>query len=322
MHAKIGIAALLLAMAPLNGAVAQSEYPDKPIRVVTNAAGTLPDVVIRILGPALGEALGKPLIIENVAGVGGSTAAERAARSAPDGYTILVTGDAAMTTNVTMVEKLSYDPTKDFIAVAMAIDSINILAVPPSLAVSSVADLVAMAKQQPGKLTFASAGIGTSQHLGGEILKRMAAIDIVHVPYRSIAASTPDLLGGRVSMQFGNISAFLPLVRDGRLRGLAVSSLQRAPQLPELPTVAEVGYPGFEATAWAGLFVPAGTPASIVRKLEQHVIRVVAIPEIRQKFIDLGFVPMGMPGQQFGEQVKAEIISKGKIVRESGAKPN
>lgn len=322
MHARMGIAALFLAMAPLDGVVAQSEYPDKPIRVVTNAASSLPDVVSRILAPELGEALGKPLIIENVAGVGGSTAAERAARSTPDGYTILVSGDAAMTTNVTMVDKLSYDPTRDFVAVAMVIDSMNIFAVPPSLPVNSVADFVALAKQQPGKLTFASGGIGTSQHLGGEMLKRMAGIDMVHVPYRSIAASTPDLLAGRVSMQFGNISAFLPLVRDGRLRGLAVSSLQRAPQIPELPTVAELGYPGFEATAWTGVFVPAGTPAPIVRKLEQSVIRAVNNPEIRQKFIDLGFLPMGMPGRQFGEQVKAEIISKGKIVREAGAKPN
>lgn len=305
----------------MTGAAAQSQYPDRPIRVITNAAGTLPDTVARIIQPALEKSLGKPIIIENIGGAGGSISAERAARATPDGYTILITGDAAMTTNVTMIEKLSYDPVKDFRAVSMLIDSVNILAVHPSSPAKTVAELVDLARKQPGKLSFASAGIGTSQHLGGELFKTMAGIDIVHVSYRSIAQSTPDLLGGRVTMQFGNISAFLPHVRDGRLRGLALSSLKRVPQIPELATMAELGYPGFEATAWTGMFVPAGTPEAIARTLEQHAISAVAIPEVRQKFVDLGFVVVGSTGQQFGEQVKAEIVSKGKIVKES-AKPN
>jgi len=321
MHAKIGIAALLLAMAPLNGAVAQSEYPDKPIRVVTNAAGTLPDVVIRILGPALGEALGKPLIIENVAGVGGSTAAERAARSAPDGYTILVTGDAAMTTNVTMVEKLSYDPTKDFIAVAMAIDSINILAVPPSLAVSSVADLVAMAKQQPGKLTFASAGIGTSQHLGGEILKRMAAIDIVHVPFKGGGPAMMDVIAGNTQIAVGSLVQMLPQIKGGKLKALGVGSAKRIPALPDVPTISEAGVPGYEVTNWWGIAAPVGTPRPVIEKLHRELAAVVASSETQKRFEAEGADPLQMSPEEFGRFIAQETAKWTKVVKEAGIRP-
>jgi tripartite-type tricarboxylate transporter receptor subunit TctC len=313
------IAALTLVVLSLScsDVIAQGGYPEKPVRIITNAAASLPDVVSRVVQPHLEKMLGKPIVIENIGGAGGSVAAERAARAAPDGYTLLVSGDAALTTNVTMIEKLGYEPLKHFVPVSMLIDSANILAVNPSFPAKTVGELVQAAKQQPGKLTFASAGLGTSQHLGGELLKRMAGIDIVHVVYKSIAQSTPDLLGGRLTMQFGNISAFLPQVREGHLRGLAVSSLKRVPQIPELPTMVEAGFPGFEATAWAGIAVPAGTPRDIVTRLEELSIRVVNIPEVRKRLEDIGFVVMGMPGQQFAEQIKAEIETKGKLVRDT-----
>ncbi|MBX9777526.1 MAG: tripartite tricarboxylate transporter substrate binding protein [Xanthobacteraceae bacterium] len=316
---RITVLALVLLSLSCSQVTAQNAYPEKPIRIITNAAGSLPDVVTRVVQPQLEKMLGKPIVIENIGGAGGSVAAERAARATPDGYTLLMTGDAALTTNVTMIEKLGYEPLKHFVPVSMLIDSVNILAVNPSFPAKTVGELVQAAKQQPGKLTFASAGLGTSQHLGGELLKRMAGIDIVHVTYKSIAQSTPDLLGGRLTMQFGNISAFLPQVREGRLRGLAVSSLKRVPQVPELPTMAEAGFPGFEATAWTGLAVPAGTPRDIVARLEELSIRVVNIPEVRQKLEDIGFVVMGMPGKQFAEQIKAEIETKGRLVRDTRA---
>jgi tripartite-type tricarboxylate transporter receptor subunit TctC len=248
-------------------------------------------------------------------------AAERAARAPADGYTLLITGDAALTTNVTTMEKLNYDPVKDFVPISLLIDSVNILAVHPSFPANSVAELVEAAKKDPGKLTFASTGLGTSQHLGGELFKKMASIDISHVTYRALTQSIPDLLGGRITMQFGNISSFLSHVKEGRLRGLAVSSLTRAPQLPDVPTMDELGYKGFEATAWVGLAAPAGTPQPIVQKLEELAIAAFNQPDVRQKLLDVGFIILAKSGKDFGEQIKAEIVSKGRLIREA-AKPN
>jgi len=266
--------------------------------------------------------LGTPVVVESAPGAAGNLAAERVARSAPDGYTILISGDAAMTTNVTLYDKLAYDPLKDFAPITLVVDSVNILVVHPSVPAKNVQELVALAKAQPGKLSFASTGSGTSQHLGGELLKSMAGIDILHVPYTGVAQLLPDLLSGRITMQFGNISSLLPLVREGKLRGLAVSSLKRAPLVPDLPTMAESGFPGFEATAWFGMLAPAGTPEAIVGKLHQETVRALALPDVRAKLTDLGLIIVGNTPAEFGAQIRAEIPKKGKIVRDSGAKPN
>jgi tripartite-type tricarboxylate transporter receptor subunit TctC len=302
-------------------AVAQSSYPERPIKVITNAAGSLPDIAARIILLEMEKRLGKPFVIENIGGAAGSVAAERAARAPADGYTLFITGDAALTTNVATMEKLNYDPVRDFAPISLLIDSVNILAVHPSFPAKSVAELVEAAKKEPGKLTFASTGIGTSQHLGGELLKKMAGIDISHVTYRALAQSIPDLLGGRITMQFGNISGFLSHVKEGRLRGLAVSSLTRAPQLPGVPTMDELGYKGFEATAWVGLSAPAGTPQPIVQRLEDLAIAALKQPDVRQKLLDVGFIILAKNGKDFGEQIKAEIVSKGRLIREA-TKPN
>jgi tripartite-type tricarboxylate transporter receptor subunit TctC len=186
----------------------------------------------------------------------------------------------------------------------------------------SVKELVALAKARPGMLTYGSGGSGTSQHLGGELLKTMARVDMVHVPYKVGTAVVPDLLSGRIAMQFGNISSLLPWVREGRLRGLAVTSLKRAPIIPELPTVAESGFPGFEATAWVGMLAPAGTPEPIVRRLHHETERAVAQSDIRDKVVDMGFIIVASSPAAFGAQIKAEIPKKGKLVLDSGAKPN
>jgi tripartite-type tricarboxylate transporter receptor subunit TctC len=310
----------LLALAEVQCAYAQLSYPEKPVRVLVGV--TIADTIARIIGTPMSEALGRPVVVEPLMGVAGNIAAERVAKSPPDGYTVLVTGDAAMTTNVTLFPNLAYDPMRDFAPVSLIVDSVNILVVHPSVPAKSVKDLVALAKARPGMLTYASTGHGTSQHLGGELLKAMAGIDIVHVPYKAASAVMPDLVAGRVGMQFGNISVVLPWVRDGRLRGLAVSSAKRAPQVPDLPTVAELGYPGFEATAWAGMLVPAGTPESIVRRLHQEVERAVAPADMRKRLGDMGFVVIASNPATFGAQIKDEISRKGKIVRASGAKAN
>ena len=319
MGPKVLFLAVGLSMASVSGS-AQSNYPERTIRFIVGA-GT-PNTVARIIGQKLTESLGKPVVVENVPGAGGSVAADRVAKSSPDGYTIYISGDAALTTNATLYDKLSYDPVKDFAPITLIVDSVNILGVHPSVPAHSVQELVALAREQPGKLTFGSGGNGTSQHLGGELFKTLAGIDIVHVPYRDSNQVLPDLVSGRLTMQFGNISNLLQLTRDGTVRGLAVTSLKRAPMAPHLPTMSESGFPGFEATAWVGMAAPAGTPEPIIRKLQEETVRIISEPQMREKLTDLGFIVVGSDPDQFAAQIKAEIVKKGKIVKESGAKLN
>lgn len=316
--ARFGV--VLLAAVGVPHAAAQTNYPEKPVRVMVGV--TLAEMVARMIGPSLTELLGRPVVIETALGVGGNIAAERVAKSAPDGYTLLLTGDAAMTTNVTLFRNLGYEPLRDFAPVSLIVDSVNIVALHPSVPARSMKELVSLAKAHPGKLTYASGGSGTSQHLGGELLKAMAGVDLVHVPYKTASGVLPDLLSGRVDMQFGNISVLLPWVRQGKLRGLAVTSLKRAPIISELPTVAESGFPGFEATAWAGMLAPAGTPAAIIQRLQQNTERVVTQTDLRGKLTDMGFIVVASTPASFGAQIKDEIVKKGKLVLASGAKPN
>jgi tripartite-type tricarboxylate transporter receptor subunit TctC len=315
MRARVAI--LLLALTA--SATAQSNYPDRPVRFINS--GGAANTVARIIADKLAEALGKPFVVEVVPGAGGILAATRVARSAPDGYTIYMAGEAAMTTNVALYETLPYHPLKDFAPITLAVDSVNILAMHPSVPARSVRELVALAKAEPGKLSFAAPGIGTSPHLAGELLKSMAGVDILYVPYREASAVIPDLLGGRVSMYFGNIASLLPLVRDGQLRGLAVSSLARVSMVADLPTIAESGFPGYQATTWVGIVAPAGTPEPIVRKLNQETVRALALPDVRTRLTDLGFIIIGSTPEQLAAQVAADIPRKTKIIKDAGIKP-
>jgi tripartite-type tricarboxylate transporter receptor subunit TctC len=275
----------------------------------------------RVISQKLNELWGQPVIIENVPGSAGNLGAARVAKSAPDGYTMVASGDAAMTTNATLYGKqLPYEPLKDFAPVMLVVLSTNVLTVHPSIPASNVRELVALAKAHPGKLSYASTGNGTSQHLGGELLKKMAGIDIVHVPYKGPTPIMQDMMSGRVEMTFGNIIAMMPPVRQGRLRGLAVSSLKRWPSLPDIPTVAESGYPGFEAVAWFGLLAPGATPDAIVQKLYQDISKVVAIPDVRTRLTDIGFGVVARSPRDFATQIKNEIVTKGQLIRDSGAK--
>jgi tripartite-type tricarboxylate transporter receptor subunit TctC len=323
MRNILNVVAAISLVAGATGAVAQANYPDKAVRlVVPFIPGSPADVLARLVGQKFTEAWGKPFVIDSVPGAAGSVGAERVSRSAPDGYTLLFTGDAAMTTNVTLYGNLRYDPTRDFAPIMNFIETPNILVVHPSVPAKSVKELVALARARPGDLSYASGGSGTSQHLAGELLRSMARIDIVHVPYKGGPQALTDVLAGRVGMFFGNIFFTMPQMRAGKLHGLAVSSRKRVSTLPELPTVAESGYPGFEAVAWFGLLAPVGTPPAVLGKLQQESARVITLPDVRAKFIEAGAEIVGNSPAEFAAQIKAEIVRKGKLIRESGAKPN
>jgi tripartite-type tricarboxylate transporter receptor subunit TctC len=313
-----GLAVLSLLV---TGTAAAQDYPDRPIRLLVGfAAGGPADVMARLVGDKLGEAWGKPVIVENITGGAGNVAADRVAKAAPDGYTLMAAASATIVTNPSLYPKLGFDPVKDFAPITQAVYTPNLLAVPADLPVNSVAQLVAYARAQPGKVTFGSAGVGTSQHLAGELFKTMAGIDITHVPYRGIAAVMPDLLAGRISMVFGNITAVLPLVRDGRLRALAVTSPRRWASVPDLPTMIEVGYKDFDSTAWFGLMAPAGTPQPIIDRIHQEAVRILARPDIRKRFDEIGMEAIGNTPAEFAAVIAAETPQWAKVIKDAGVK--
>jgi tripartite-type tricarboxylate transporter receptor subunit TctC len=312
----------LVALALLTSNAFAQTYPDKPIRILVGfAAGGPADITARLIGDRLSEAWGKPVIVENVTGAAGNLATDRVAKSAPDGYTLLAAASATIVTNPSLYQKLPFDPVKDLAPITQAVYTPNILAVHPDVPARSVQELVAYAKQNPGKLTFGSAGPGTSQHLAGELFKTMAGIDIQHVPYRGIAAVMPDLIAGRLTMVFGNISAVLPLVRDGKLRALAVSSARRYGAVPDLPTMIQAGFPGFDSTAWFGLMAPAGTPWDVIDKLHRESVRILALPDVRKRFEELGVEVIGNTPAEFAGVIANETPHWAKVIRDAGIKP-
>ena len=313
----VAVAALTLLSA--THSLAQS-WPDRPIRLLVGfAAGGPTDIAARAVGDRLSEVLGKPVIIENVTGAAGNVAAERVAKAAPDGYTLLAAASATIVTNPSLYAKLNFDPVKDFAPITQIVTTPNLLVVPNDLPVNSVAELVAYAKAQ-SKLTFGSAGVGTSQHLAGELFKTMAGIDLQHVPYRGIAATVPDLLAGRITMVFGNISAMQPLVREGKARALAVTSPRRWPSVPELPTMIELGFKDFDSSAWFGLMAPAGTPQPIIDRLHRETLRILARGDVRERFDVLGMEPIGNTPAEFAAVIAAETPQWAKVIKDAGIK--
>jgi tripartite-type tricarboxylate transporter receptor subunit TctC len=255
----IGVAVALSALLTAGNAFAQESYPDKPLRILVGfVAGGPADIIARVVGDKLTEAWGKPVVIENVTGSGGNMATERVAKSAPDGYTLLLGTSGPFVIHPSLYPKLPFDPVKDFAPITQLCFTANVLVVNNDVPAKSVAELTALARAQPGKLTFGSAGVGTTQHLSGEMYKTMASLDIQHVPYRGIAAVMPDLIGGRLTMVFASPASALPLAREGKVRPLAVTSLTRAPSSPDLPTMVEAGFPGSEAPLWAKVIKASG----------------------------------------------------------------
>jgi tripartite-type tricarboxylate transporter receptor subunit TctC len=301
---------------------AQAEpYPSKTIKIVAGVpAGNAPDVAARLIGEKLQAAWGRPVVVENVAGAGGNLAADRVARSEPDGHTLLIAGSSSVVVNLNIYEKLPYDPVKDLAPISQVMMTPNVLAVHPDLPVKSVAEPVTLARAQPDSLTYGHGGVGISQHLAAELFKHMAGLAIRPVGYQGATGVMPDLLGGRVSLCFCNITNVMSLAREGKLRALAVTSLKRSPTAPELPTMAESGFPGFNATAWFGLMAPAGTPPEIIGKLHDATVKALAAPDVRAKLEALGMVVIGNSPEDFAAVIRTEIPYWEKLTRSIGLK--
>ncbi|MEK6244346.1 MAG: tripartite tricarboxylate transporter substrate binding protein [Pseudomonadota bacterium] len=321
MKVIVGFLVLLQALLGAAGAAAQSSYPEKSIRILVGfTPGVAPDITARLLADRFTEAWGKPVVVENITGAGGNIATDRAAKAAPDGYTLLMGGNSSIIFNPSLYQKLPFDPVKDFAPITQIFIAANVLAVPSDSPLKSLAELVALARAQPGKLTYGHAGVGTSQHLAGELFKAMARLDLQPVAYRGSTAIMPDLVTGRLSLCFCNVVNVMPLAREGKLRVFAVTSLKRSGVAPDLPTMAESGFPGFEAVPWFGLMAPAGTPPAIIDKLHRETVRVLAVPELRKRLEELGLDVIGNSPAEFAALIKAEIPQWAKVIKEAGIK--
>ena len=302
------------------GAFAQG-WPNKPIRyIVTFAPGGTTDILGRLVGPKLGDALGQPVIVENRAGAAGTLGSEMLARSAGDGYTIGGGTISSHAINASLYSKLPYDPARDFAPITMLATLPNMLVVHPSLGVNSVPELITLLKANPNKYSFGSAGNGTSQHISGELFKTMTGVSMQHIPYKGSGPMIPDLLSGTIGLSFENIPTAYPPVKAGRLRALAVTTAKRSSVAPEVPTLAEAGLAGYDISSWQAMFAPADTPKEIVARLYAEVAKILKEPEIQKKIQDLGADPGGMPPEDLAVFIRAEIPRLGKIVRDSGAR--
>ena len=311
--------ALFVLLTPQVGSA--QNYPNRPVKILVGfTPGTAPDLAARILADRFTEVWGSPFVVENVPGAGSNIATERVAKSAADGYTLVMGGNSAFVINPSLFEQLPFDPIKDFAPISQVFIAANVLAVPPEVPVKSVTELVALAKAQPGKLSYGHAGVGTSQHLGAELFKYMAHLDIAPVPYRGTTALMPDLLAGRITMSFANVVNVVPLAREGKLRALAITSIKRSALAPDLATMAESGFPGFEAVPWFGLLAPSGTPKDVLDKLHSETVKTLAMPEVRKKFDELGLEPVGSTPAEFASVIKKEMPEWAKVIKDAGIK--
>ena len=300
---------------------AQTSYPIKPVRIVVPyLPGSPSDLCARMLGQKFTEAWGKPVVIENVAGASGNIGTERVARANPDGHSLVLPGNAPLAINPSLYPNLPFDPIKDFTPISQVALSASMLAVQSGLSVKNVQEMVALAKTQPGKLTYGTGGSGTPQHMAGELFNTMAGIRIVHVPYKGPPPSLLDLVGGRLTAVFAILSSALPLTRSEKIRALAVTSLQRSGAAPDVPTLSESGLPGFEATSWFALLAPAGTPQPIIRKIHGETVKALAQPDVRTRLTDMGMDVVGSTPEQLTAIMRAELPKWAKVVKESGAK--
>ena len=296
-------------------------YPNRPVRWIVPFAPSGPtDLMSRAMAEKLSQRLGQQFVVDNRPGAGGNIGAEVVSKSAPDGYTLMIGHVGTHAINATLYPKLAFDPVQDFTPITLIATLPLALVVHPSLAAKDVKELIAYAKAHPGKLNFASAGNGGPTHLTGELLKASAGIDIVHVPYKGNAAALLDLTAGRVQMMFSNLLTSMPHVRAGKLRAIAISSPQRTPQAPELPTVAESGVPGFSSVPWYGVLGPARMPRAIIDKLNSEIARSLAQPDIKERFVSQGIDMQASTPEQFGALIKTELVKWRKVVRDSGAK--
>jgi tripartite-type tricarboxylate transporter receptor subunit TctC len=291
------------------------DYPSKPVKIIVPyPGGQASDTIARLVGEKLGKALGQPVLVDNRPGAGGNIGTDIGARSAPDGYTLTV-ASAALPISKHVYRKLPFDPVKDFAPITLMTITPLVLVTRTSLPVKDVPSLVALAKASPGKITFASSGPGTSHQLSGELFKSLAAIDMLHVPYKGSPPAHVDLMGGSVDMMFDNIVPVAPHVKSGKLQALAVTTKTRAAALPDVPTMAEAGYPNFEATAWFGLLAPAGTPQPIVARLNKELVAILQSPEVKERLTGMGATVVAGTPEEFGRFMGDEINKWGPVVK-------
>jgi tripartite-type tricarboxylate transporter receptor subunit TctC len=298
-------------------------YPERPVRLITPfPPGGATDLLARTVGERLSQRLGQSVVIDNRPGAGGNIGAEIASRAAPDGYTLLMAPTSIYAVSATLYPQLNYDVTKDFTPLSLVANAPHVLLVHPSLPVETLPELIAYAKARPGQLNFASQGSGTVSHLEAEMLKSMAGIDLLHIPYRGSAPAVVDLLAGRVQVMFDSIASSQPHIRAGRLRPLAVASPARSPLLPDVPTVHESGIEGYSAHSWLGILVPAGTPRAIVQRLHRDLVAAVNEPATRARLIEHGFEPATSTSAELAKMSREEIVKWAPLVIQSGATPD
>ena len=319
---KMAIAAMTTGSALAALTAYAQDYPNKQIKfIVPFSAGTTTDVIGRLYAQKLGEVLGQTVVVDNKAGAGGNIAAEYVARAAPDGYTLTFSTSATHATNPALYSQISFDPIKDFTHIALMVSAPNMLVVNQKIPVNNMAELIAYAKANPGKLTYISAGSGTSPHMAGELLKTMTGIDIQHVPYKNITQGLTDLFAGEVSMTFYHVPVIYPHVKSGQLKALGVATAERSPIAPEVPPIGDTVI-GYELRPWWGLSGPAGMPKEVVDKLYQATTKVLSDPVVQKRFIELGMIITPMTNKEFNDFTVTELAKWSKIVRDSGAKAN
>jgi len=310
----------VLATAAAPAAIAQP-YPSKPVRVIVPfTAGGTTDILARILAQKLTESFGQTVVVENRVGAGGVVGMDFVAKSPPDGYTIVLGSTSSTAVNVALYPKMPYDPQKDLVPIMQVATGPFVLAVHPSLPVRNVKDLVALARARPGELNFGSSGNGTSLHLAAEMLKSMTGIRMTHVPYKGVSAAVPDLVAGTLQLMFSDMPAFSAYVKAGRLRAIAATTAKRSAVLPELPTIAESGVPGYEATSWYGFLASTGTSREVIGRFNAESTRALGLADVRERFTTLGVEPMAGTPEAFGSYVAAEIRRWGEVVKAAGVK--
>ena len=319
---KLGFlfAGLALSAAALAAPAVEPDWPAKPVKILFGfPAASATDVIARAVGQKLSEKWGQPVVIDNRPGAGGNLGSEVAAKQPADGYTIFF-GTVANAISTGYYSKLNYDYLKDFTPITLIATTPLVLVANPAVPVKNIKELIAYAKTNPGKLDFGSGGPGTSNHLAGEMFKSATGTDLVHVPYKGTPAAYADLMSGRIALMFDNIVPAMPHIKSGKLKPIAVTSAKRSPSLPDVPTVAEAGIPGFEAVSWIGALVPAGTPKGIVDKLHTDIVAVLHMPDIQERLGQLGAVVVGNTPEQFAAWNRSEIAKWAKAVKDSGAK--
>jgi tripartite-type tricarboxylate transporter receptor subunit TctC len=319
----LGGLALAAAAAALPLTATAQAYPSKPVTIVVPfAAGGTTDILARVIGQALTKELGQSVIVDNRAGAGGNIGAAIAAKASADGHTLLMGTVGTHAINQSLYKKLPFDPVKDFAPLTRVAMVPNLLVANPGKPYKNVKELIAYAQANPGKVNFGSSGSGSSIHLSGELFNSLAKVDMVHVPYKGSSPAVTDLLGGQIDIMFDNMPSAIQHVRSGKLRPLAVTTAKRSPELPDVPTIAEAGVPGYEATSWFGMFAPAATPAPIVARLNEALVKVLADPEVKKKLAEQGAEPYAEKPEQFAAFIRNESEKWSKVVKASGASAN